>query len=105
LLVLANPWDAGSARLIEGTGAKALATTSAGIAWTHGFPDGDTLPLELLVSSVRAILRVTRLPLTVDMEGGYADNPVGCGGRSEPLFDSARSYAELNALFSATPER
>ena len=44
LLLLPNAWDAGSARLIESRGAKALATTSAGVAWSHGYPDGDRLP-------------------------------------------------------------
>ena len=45
LLALPNAWDAGSARLIESQGAKAVATTSAGVAWTHGYPDGDRLPV------------------------------------------------------------
>src|SRR6202158_4003369 len=48
LLVLANAWDAGSARLIESLGAPAVATTSAGVAWSHGYPDGDALPVRLL---------------------------------------------------------
>jgi 2-methylisocitrate lyase-like PEP mutase family enzyme len=74
-LVLANCWDAGSARLIESLGARALATTSAGLAWAQGFPDGDRLPIERLLATVEAIRRVTRLPLSVDVEGGYADEP------------------------------
>ncbi len=74
-LLLANCWDAGSARLIESLGAKALATTSAGVAWAHGFPDGDRLPIERLLATVESIRRVTRLPLSVDVEGGYAAEP------------------------------
>ena len=46
LLRLPNAWDAGSARLIESLGAKAIATTSAGLAWSRGYPDGDALPAE-----------------------------------------------------------
>ena len=44
LLLLANAWDAGSARLIESLGAKAIATTSAGVAWANGYADGSQLP-------------------------------------------------------------
>lgn len=75
MLLLANCWDAGSARLIESMGARALATTSAGVAWANGYPDGDTLPVDCLVATVRAIARVSRLPLTVDIEGGYSAEP------------------------------
>jgi 2-methylisocitrate lyase-like PEP mutase family enzyme len=78
-LLLANAWDAGSARLIESLGAKAVATTSAGVAWSHGYPDGDALPLRLLVSTVAAITRIVRVPLTVDMEGGYGETPAAVG--------------------------
>ncbi len=75
LLLLANAWDAGSARLIESLGARAIATTSAGVAWSHGYPDGDLLPVERLLATVADILRVIRVPLTVDVEGGYSDDP------------------------------
>ena len=74
-LLLPNAWDAGSARLMESLGAKAVATTSAGVAWTHGYPDGDVLPVRMLVSTVVAIARAIRVPLTVDVEGGYSDDP------------------------------
>jgi 2-methylisocitrate lyase-like PEP mutase family enzyme len=47
MLLLANAWDAGSARLIESVGAKAIATTSAGVAWSHGYSDGSALPVQL----------------------------------------------------------
>ena len=74
-LLLPNAWDAGSARLMESLGAKAVATTSAGVAWTHGYPDGDVLPVRMLISTVVAIARAIRVPLTVDVEGGYSDDP------------------------------
>lgn len=73
ILILANAWDAGTARLIESLGAKAIATTSAGVAWSRGYPDGDALPVEQLIAVTRDIARVIRVPLTVDIEGGYAD--------------------------------
>jgi 2-methylisocitrate lyase-like PEP mutase family enzyme len=74
-LLLPNAWDAGSARLIESRGAAAIATTSAGVAWSRGYPDGDALPLEQLVEVALEIARAIRVPLTIDIEGGYADDP------------------------------
>ncbi|MFM2400028.1 MAG: hypothetical protein RL341_2185 [Pseudomonadota bacterium] len=75
MLILPNSWDAGSARVIETAGAKAVATTSAGLAWSCGYPDGNALPAEVLVSAVASIARVIRVPLTVDVEGGYSSDP------------------------------
>ena len=75
LLILANAWDPGSARLIEHLGARAVATTSSGVAWARAYPDGDALPVEVLIATVRDIARVVSVPLTVDVEGGYADDP------------------------------
>src|SRR5215468_2481918 len=75
VLVLANAWDTASARLIENLGAKAIATTSAGVAWVHGYPDGSALPIERLVDTVTAIARVISMPLTADIEDGYSDDP------------------------------
>jgi 2-methylisocitrate lyase-like PEP mutase family enzyme len=74
-LLLANCWDAGSARLIESCGAAAMATTSAGLAWSRGYPDGDALPPSVLAGAVREITRVLSVPLSVDAEGGYSDDP------------------------------
>ncbi len=72
LLLLPNCWDAASARVIEACGAAALATTSAGVAWAHGYPDGDRLPTRLLAQAVATMARVVSLPLSVDVEGGYS---------------------------------
>lgn len=88
LLVLANAWDAGSARLIESLGAKALATTSAGVAWSHGYPDGDFLPVRLVVATVSDITRAVRVPLSVDMEGGYASDPAAVGEAVAAVLDA-----------------
>jgi 2-methylisocitrate lyase-like PEP mutase family enzyme len=88
LLVLANAWDAGSARLIESLGARAIATTSAGLAWSLGYPDGEALPVPLLVSTVAAIARTIRLPLTIDLEGGYAEDPAKVGEIAARAIDA-----------------
>lgn len=75
LLLLPNAWDAGSARLIESLGAKAIATTSAGVAWARGYNDGNRLPVPKLVATVEEIARVVRVPITIDVEAGYSDEP------------------------------
>jgi 2-methylisocitrate lyase-like PEP mutase family enzyme len=75
LLVLANAWDAGSALLMESLGARAIATTSAGIAWSHGYPDGGSLPPSLAVATAAEITRAVRVPVSIDFEGGYSDDP------------------------------
>jgi 2-methylisocitrate lyase-like PEP mutase family enzyme len=79
LLLLPNAWDAGSARLIESVGAKAIATTSAAVAWSHGYEDGNFLPGPMLVATVSEIIRVIHVPLSVDLEGGFSDDPVAVG--------------------------
>jgi 2-methylisocitrate lyase-like PEP mutase family enzyme len=78
-LLLANAWDAGTARLIESLGAKAIATTSAGLAWSRGYADGNALPTDELLAVVRDITRVIRVPLTIDIEAGYSQDPSAVG--------------------------
>jgi 2-methylisocitrate lyase-like PEP mutase family enzyme len=78
-LILANAWDAGTARLIENLGGSAVATTSAGVAWALGYPDGIMLPVDKIVQLAQNIVRVIRIPLSVDIEGGYTDNPTAIG--------------------------
>jgi 2-methylisocitrate lyase-like PEP mutase family enzyme len=75
ILLLPNAWDAASARIIESAGARAIATTSAGVAWSRGYPDGNALPVEQQLAAVREIARVIRVPLTVDIEEGYSKDP------------------------------
>ena len=85
-LILANAWDAGSARLIESLGARAIATTSAGVAWVHGYPDGDALPEPQLLATAQAIARVIRVPLSMDIEAGYSDDPDAVGRLAAALI-------------------
>ena len=73
-LVLPNAWDAGSARLIESLGAKAIATTSAGVAWAHGYADGHHLPAHLLAATVAEIVLAVKVPVSTDIEGGYSED-------------------------------
>jgi 2-methylisocitrate lyase-like PEP mutase family enzyme len=75
LLLLPNAWDAASAKLFESTGASAIATSSAAVAWSLGYADGSQLPTTELIGAVQRIVRVLSVPLTVDIENGYSDDP------------------------------
>jgi 2-methylisocitrate lyase-like PEP mutase family enzyme len=76
ILLLPNVWDAGSAALFRSVGAKAIATTSAGLAWSCGYADGNALGGPELLSAVARIRRVTAgVPLSVDIEAGYSQEP------------------------------
>jgi 2-methylisocitrate lyase-like PEP mutase family enzyme len=74
-LLLANAWDAASARLWEAAGASAVGTSSAAVAWSRGYGDGGALPRGELLSSLRGMIRVLTVPLTADIEDGYSDDP------------------------------
>lgn len=86
-LVLANAWDAASARLSQEAGAKAVATSSAALAWCHGYRDGEDLPTDVLLTAVREILRVVRVPLSVDSEAGYSNDPGAVSDYAAQLID------------------
>lgn len=75
--VIPNPWDAGSARMLASLGFEALATTSAGYAFSRARPDGG-LTLEETLANVQAIVGASDLPVAVDLENGFADNPAEC---------------------------
>ena len=75
LALLPNSWDAASARIAEESGAKAIATSSAAVAWAFGYADGEKLPKERLVALVRDIVRVVNIPLSADSEMGFSSSP------------------------------
>jgi 2-methylisocitrate lyase-like PEP mutase family enzyme len=72
--IIPNPWDAGSARVLEALGFKALASTSSGFAFTLGRPDGGATLAEV-IEHVRMLDRSTSLPVSVDLENGYGPDP------------------------------
>lgn len=74
-LLLANAWDVASAVVTEAAGAPAVATTSAGVAWSLGRPDGDQLGRELAVDLVRRVCAAVRVPVTADIESGFGEQP------------------------------
>lgn len=74
-LLLPNAWDVASARVFEVAGFTAIATTSAGIAFASGYPDGQHISREEMLGVVRRIVAAVRVPLTADVEAGYGDTP------------------------------
>ncbi len=76
IILLPNPWDAGTARLLESLGFEALATTSLGMSNALGRVDGDgSVSRAELLENCRAIAGATSLPVNADLENGYADDP------------------------------
>src|SRR6187431_2788065 len=71
--VIPNAWDAGSARILEQVGFPAIATTSAGIAWSCGVPDGGALDLDTMLEHVGRIVAAVGVPVSADLEAGYGD--------------------------------
>lgn len=110
-LALANAWDVASARVIEAAGAPAIATTSAGTAWSLGRPDGETLSADEVVDLIARIVAVVGVPVTADIEGGYAQDASGvartvtrvleAGAVGVNIEDGTRPPADLAARLTA----
>ncbi|MVM31369.1 isocitrate lyase/phosphoenolpyruvate mutase family protein [Spirosoma sp. HMF4905] len=87
-LILPNAWDAASAKVIEASGALAIATTSAGVAWSLGYPDGYKMSAILNAQVAQHIARVINIPLSVDFENGYSDDPSVVAENVKLLLDA-----------------
>jgi 2-methylisocitrate lyase-like PEP mutase family enzyme len=75
ILVLPNAWDAATARVFEAEGFPAIATTSAGVAASLGYPDGGVVPTHEMIEAIGRIARAVRVPVTADIEHAYASAP------------------------------
>ncbi|MGW3467102.1 isocitrate lyase/PEP mutase family protein [Saccharopolyspora sp. NPDC000995] len=87
-LVLPNAWDSASARLVEDAGATAVATTSAGVAWSLGAADGNALDRSLAIELIARVAAAVDLPVTADIESGFAENPDGVGETIRLVLDA-----------------
>jgi 2-methylisocitrate lyase-like PEP mutase family enzyme len=121
--VIPNPWDLGSARYLCHLGFRALATTSAGLAFSRGLPDSDwAIPREVVLNHIAEIAAAVELPVNADFESGYAHQPEGVadsvrlcvetgvaglsiedasGDRAKPLYDLPLAIARIKAARSA----
>ena len=88
LLLLPNAWDAMSARQFEAAGFGAVATTSGGVAWSLGFPDGESAPWPEVVAATERIVRAVRVPVTADIEAGYGETPDQVGKRITEILQT-----------------
>ena len=84
-VVLYNIWDAGSARAVAAAGAKALATGSHPVGDASGFGDGQKVPLDFVFDNAKRIMAAVDLPLTVDFEGAYSEDPEQAGANVAAL--------------------
>jgi 2-methylisocitrate lyase-like PEP mutase family enzyme len=108
ILVLPNAWDAATARLVEAEGFPAVATTSAGVAAALGYPDGGAVPAREMIEAVSRIARAVTVPVTADIEHGYAATPdavadvvlrvVAAGAVGVNLEDILPGSADLEAV-------
>jgi len=125
-LLLPNVWDAASARIVEDAGFPAIATTSAGVAFSLGYPDGQKIPREEMLAAVARIVRAVKIPVTADAESGYGSSPkdaertalavidagaVGMnfedapGESANPLADLSKQLEKIHAIRAATSAR
>lgn len=123
LFIIPNPWDAGSAKILTGLGFEAFTTTSAGLAYTLGRPDGLALiSRQETLDNARAIINATHLPVAADLENGFGDTPEACaetilaaaaaglvggsiedatGNDSDPIYNFALSVERVKAAVEA----
>jgi 2-methylisocitrate lyase-like PEP mutase family enzyme len=125
VLVLPNVWDIASARLVEDEGYPAIATTSAGVAFSLGYPDGEAISRDEMLDCVGRIARRVRVPVTADLEAGYGPEPADTGEtirraiaggvvganiedgthrREQPLFSTNLAVARIHAARRAAEE-
>ena len=91
ILVLPNAWDAASARVFEEAGFAAIGTSSAGVAFSLGYPDGQQISRDEMLSVVRRVARAANVPVTADVEAGYGSTP-------EAVAETARAVIDAGAV-------
>lgn len=94
-LVLPNAWDVASALIVEAAGAKAVATTSAGVAWSLGAPDGDRLDRDLAVDLVARIAKVVKVPVTADIESGFGHDAAEVAATLKAVAEAGASGVNI----------
>ncbi len=90
-LILVNIWDAGSAKAVAAAGAKALATGSYGVAGAQGIADGEEFSLDAAIANLEHIVAATDLPISIDMEAGYGDDPAEVRRSVQRAYDAGAS--------------
>jgi 2-methylisocitrate lyase-like PEP mutase family enzyme len=94
-LVLFNVWDAGSAAAVAKSGAQAIASGSASVSMANGFGDGEEVPLDWALANARQIVTAVDLPVTIDFEGGYAEDTAGLVANGRRLAETGATGCNL----------
>jgi 2-methylisocitrate lyase-like PEP mutase family enzyme len=102
MLVLPNAWDAASARAVEAAGFPAIATTSAGVALSLGYADGQKAPLDEMLAAAKRIILAVAVPVTVDFEAGYGLSPREVAERLIEIGACGLNYEDTNFGGSST---
>lgn len=103
ILVLPNVWDAVSARLLEEAGFPAVATTSAGVAFSLGYPDGEVISRDDMAAAVHRIARVVAVPVTADMEAGYGRTPEAAAQTAQAVVEAGAVGLNLEDGYGEEP--
>jgi len=91
ILVVANAWDAASARVFEHAGMRAIGTGSAGIAFSHGYPDNERIPREVILAATREIVGAVKAPVTADIL-------TGLGGTVDQVVATVKEIIAMGAV-------
>lgn len=91
ILVLPNAWDVSSARIFEDAGFPAIGTSSAGVAFSYGYPDGEKIPRDEMLAVVKRIAEAVEVPVTADMAAGFGNTP-------EEIAETARAVIAAGAV-------
>ena len=102
-LLLPNVWDVASARLIEESGFKAAATSSAGIAFSLGYPDGQRISREEMLAVIARIAKAVRVPVTADVEAGYGKTPEDAGRTARAVVEAGAVGMNLEDAIGDSP--
>jgi len=88
ILLLPNVWDVASAHIVEEAGFKAVATSSAGIAFSLGYPDGEAISREEMLAAIARIAKAVKVPVTADVESGYGKTPEDAAKTARAVIDA-----------------
>lgn len=105
VLVMPNAWDVVSAVILADMGFPAIATTSAGIAFARGYPDGERIPRLEMIGEVKRIARAVDIPVTADLEAGYGDTPENVAETVSLAIAAGAVGANIEDSFPDHPDR
>jgi 2-methylisocitrate lyase-like PEP mutase family enzyme len=105
ILVLPNAWDVASARILEEAGAAAIATTSAGVAFTLGYPDGQKISREEMIGAVARIVAKVKVPVTADIESGYGERPEDAARTAKAVIEAGAVGLNLEDVARGSQEQ